>query len=248
MDEEILNLGSGTKVSADPRVANIDFSIYLRIGRNPVLRRVAPVVLSAERRKRLAELPPNVYLHDLREGIPRPDQSVAAVYHSHVLEHIDRDQADAFIAETYRVLRPGGILRVVVPDLERAARSYLADLDRCAESGDTEEADRHDKLVAAMFEQSVRREAYGTSQQSRLRRFAENRVLGDARRRGETHQWMYDRVNLEALLRHNGFGGFKLMSFDSSAIPGWNELGLDRGPDGGEHLRSSLYAEVRRPG
>ena len=38
-----------------------------------------------------------------------------------------------------------------------------------------------------------------------LRRKLETLFVGDARRRGETHQWMYDRINLPGLLQEIGF-------------------------------------------
>src|SRR5579884_1880181 len=63
--------------------------------------------------------------HDLGNGIPLPDQSADVVYHSHVLEHFERKDAQQFLKDCYRVLKPNGIIRVVVPDLERIARLYL---------------------------------------------------------------------------------------------------------------------------
>lgn len=66
---------------------------------------------------------------DVRAGLPFPDACVDAVYHAHVLEHLDAAGAHGFLGECHRVLRPGGILRVVVPDLEGIARAYLRELD-----------------------------------------------------------------------------------------------------------------------
>jgi SAM-dependent methyltransferase len=56
-----------------------------------------------------------------------PVQSGAAqvVYSSHMLEHLHPRDASAFLAEARRVLRPGGIIRLVLPDLEMLARDYL---------------------------------------------------------------------------------------------------------------------------
>ena len=62
---------------------------------------------------------PEVIQHDLSRGIPLPDASCDVVYHTAVLEHMRRSDAAAFLAECYRVLKPGGIVRVGVPDLER---------------------------------------------------------------------------------------------------------------------------------
>jgi len=53
-----------------------------------------------------------------------PDASFECVYSSHMLEHLDRDAAERCIRETHRVLRPGGILRVAVPDLDAVVAAY----------------------------------------------------------------------------------------------------------------------------
>jgi SAM-dependent methyltransferase len=60
--------------------------------------------------------------------LPLPDASVDVVYHSHMLEHLEVDEARAFLAECRRVLHPGGIMRVAVPDLEGIAKAYLGEL------------------------------------------------------------------------------------------------------------------------
>jgi len=63
--------------------------------------------------------------HDLVKGIPAADGSLDAIYHSHLLEHLSRAEGVEFTAACFRVLRPGGLLRVLVPDLELWARSYV---------------------------------------------------------------------------------------------------------------------------
>jgi SAM-dependent methyltransferase len=45
-----------------------------------------------------------------------------------VLEHLDPVDGEFFLSEQLRVLRPGGVCRVVVPDLERLCRDYLEHL------------------------------------------------------------------------------------------------------------------------
>ncbi|CAA9217761.1 MAG: hypothetical protein AVDCRST_MAG93-305, partial [uncultured Chloroflexia bacterium] len=44
------------------------------------------------------------------------DGTVDILYSSHMLEHLDRDSARRFLHEAYRVLKPGGAIRIVVPD------------------------------------------------------------------------------------------------------------------------------------
>ena len=243
---ELLNLGSGIRVSTAPSAVNIDWSPYLRIAGKPVLRRVAPLLLGKKRRERLATVPDNILVHDLRKGIPFPDRSVGAVYHSHVLEHIDRDAAEGFMEEVHRVLRPGHIQRIVVPDLEYLIERYSESLSR-ADAGGSPRS--HDQAVAAILEQSVRREGAGVAGKPKVARLAENLLLGGARRRGETHQWMYDRINLADLLAQSGFTQVRQKSFRTSDIPGWEWLGqgLDTNPDGSEYKEFSLYIEAVRP-
>ncbi|MBI5380784.1 MAG: methyltransferase domain-containing protein [Opitutae bacterium] len=66
---------------------------------------------------------------DATAPLPLANDSADAVYHAHLLEHLPRAQAQTLLGECRRVLRPGGILRVVVPDLEELARRYLASRD-----------------------------------------------------------------------------------------------------------------------
>ena len=68
------------------------------------------------------------YLADLScQPIPLPDGSVKALYASHLLEHLDDEQAARLLREFQRVLRPGGLLRPVVPDLPRHVDEYRRD-------------------------------------------------------------------------------------------------------------------------
>lgn len=63
---------------------------------------------------------------DLRKGIPAHDNALDLVYHSHMLEHLSYLDGLAFIRECYRVLAPGGKIRILVPDLELWAKAYLS--------------------------------------------------------------------------------------------------------------------------
>lgn len=46
---KILNLGCGTKTCDSADVVNIDWSMYLRLKQNKILKRIAPLILSGER-------------------------------------------------------------------------------------------------------------------------------------------------------------------------------------------------------
>jgi SAM-dependent methyltransferase len=97
---------------------------------------------------------------DLRKGLPFPGESFDAVYCSHVLEHLGREEAAAFLVRIHGLLRPGGILRVVVPDLEAIARIYLELLAALEHDPDARQAD-YDWILLEMYDQTVRGESGG---------------------------------------------------------------------------------------
>lgn len=62
---------------------------------------------------------------DLRKPLPFGDGSCSVVYSEHFLEHLGYpDEARLLVAEVFRVLQPGGVFRVGVPDTELAIRAY----------------------------------------------------------------------------------------------------------------------------
>ena len=61
---------------------------------------------------------------DVTKRFPYPAGWFDAVYCSHLLEHLYPDQARFCIGEIYRVLKSGGIVRIVVPDLDRIVAHY----------------------------------------------------------------------------------------------------------------------------
>lgn len=92
---------------------------------------------------------------DLRAGVPYPEGSFDVVYHSHVLEHFSKKAAPHFLGECFRVLKPGGVLRVAVPDLEGIARCYLRALENAAQDI-TGSDSNHEWMVLEMYDQTVR--------------------------------------------------------------------------------------------
>ena len=71
--------------------------------------------------------PATDFVLDLLGPLPFPDGSVKGIFHQHVFEHIDYPRgARHVLAESARVLAPGGYLRLGVPDLRRYVDAYLA--------------------------------------------------------------------------------------------------------------------------
>jgi predicted SAM-dependent methyltransferase len=124
-DRKLLNLGCGGRYHPD--WTNIDY----------------------------AQTGSDVIEHDLMQPLKFADNTFDAVYHSHVLEHMPKRFAPFFLEECWRVLKPGGILRVVVPDLEFAAREYLQQLHK-AKDGDENEIAKLAYLTINLLDQMVR--------------------------------------------------------------------------------------------
>src|SRR5262245_18814999 len=69
------------------------------------------------------DYPPADLAIDLSWPLPFDDNSVTYAYLAHVLEHLDYPaEAGALLEEIHRVLTPGGVLRVVVPDIGKCIR------------------------------------------------------------------------------------------------------------------------------
>jgi predicted SAM-dependent methyltransferase len=103
---------------------------------------------------------PEVVACDLTQGIPVADGEADVVYAAAVLEHIRSRDVSGFLAECRRTLKPGGVLRLAVPDLEQQAQFYLDSLARIDE-GETAAASDREWMVLEMLDQSTREETGG---------------------------------------------------------------------------------------
>jgi len=74
--------------------------------------------------------------HKVREGsstslvgeassIPLDDGSCETVFCSHMFEHIPHVRLEGILLEFNRVVAIGGVVRILVPDIERVARAYV---------------------------------------------------------------------------------------------------------------------------
>lgn len=58
-----------------------------------------------------------------------PDASVDLIYNCHVLEHFKRRDVERVLKEWFRVLKPGAVLRISVPDFEAICEIYRKSCD-----------------------------------------------------------------------------------------------------------------------
>lgn len=91
---------------------------------------------------------------NLLKRLPIKQEIADLVYSSHFLEHIPRPKVNDFLNEILRILKPGGVVRFVLPDLENMANSYV----NLRKQGYHQKADF---LVLEMIDQCVRNKGGG---------------------------------------------------------------------------------------
>jgi SAM-dependent methyltransferase len=170
---------------------NYDASSTLRVERLPVVGRFV--------KKNARRFPANVVLADILKGLPIADGSADGVYASHILEHLSRGSMHVALQNTYRMLRPNGIFRLIVPDLEARARRYLADLEAMR-------LDANDRFLRSSY-LGVEADSKGLDS------------LASAMFGRSTHLWMWDYPSIEAALKTAGFTSIRRCDMGDSGDP-----------------------------
>lgn len=133
---------------------------------------------------------------DIVKGLPIPDRSADGIYASHVLEHLSLDEFWIALRNTFRLLKPGGIFRLVVPDLESRARQYLAKL----ENGDAE--------ANSWF---MRTGMNGVEHRNNSLETWARSIFGNT-----AHLWMWDERSMTAALEKMGYTEIRRCRFNDS--------------------------------
>ncbi len=160
-------------------------------------------------------------VYDCRRSLPFPDGSARIVYTEHFFEHLDyHEEVPSFLAECHRVLRPGGLLRLIVPDMERYLQAYGDD--------DWSALDRIRSLAEGHVDPFVKC-SYNTKME----------LLNVVFRQGHQHKFAYDYETLALCLARAGFAAVERSRFGHSRAA---EACLDH-PD---RESESLYVEAVR--
>jgi len=120
-----LHIGCFDQVA--PGWYNTDITPYIFISRIPFLASLLYFAgaMSRERysqnKRRLFR---EVHYLDLRKQLPFPSDSVDACFSSHTLEHLYVWETKRLLGEVHRALKPGGFVRLILPDLGHAVSSY----------------------------------------------------------------------------------------------------------------------------
>ena len=119
MKKIYVHYGSGTSAPTD--WINFDSSPTLRIQKTIIIGRLFKRFLNVV-------FPQNVLLGDIVNGLRITDNSCDGIFCSHVLEHLCHADLIIAINNTYKMLKPGGIFRMVLPDMEFYCNEYLSSL------------------------------------------------------------------------------------------------------------------------
>jgi len=101
------------------------------------------------------------YYYDVRRPLKFPDNSFDAVYPCHILEHLTLEEGKRFISEVFRVLKPGGICRLSLPELEGKVREYLKCLEEVANEPSERNILRYRWIIVEFIDQMVREKTGG---------------------------------------------------------------------------------------
>jgi predicted SAM-dependent methyltransferase len=147
------------------------------------------------------EFGPHVRNDDVRRRLRFADATVDAIYCGEMLEHLTESQGSHFLAECRRILAPGGVLRVRVPDNYRYWRNYLEQYERVRRMPRQWWTDEHARWTRHFFDYiCVRRPWLGSM--------------------GHFHKFMYDEVSLVLAFEAAGFTDVSRHRMHDSRIEG----------------------------
>jgi predicted SAM-dependent methyltransferase len=155
--------------------------------------------------RQVGQWPYGIIHRNIRRGLGYEPATVAVVYSSHTLEHLYRDEAVAFMREVYRILMPGGICRVVVPDVAAIIEWYL---QHHAQSPESKKQASSDLLMEMLSLRST----HAPQHRGLLAWYRLSTDFDD-------HKWMYDAEGLVALFSEVGFSNSQPYGYLESAIP-----------------------------
>lgn len=107
----------GCGLSAPAQWTNFDCSPTLRAQKIPLI--------GGAIRPTGVKFPTNIRVGDVVRGLPLRDESCRLAYCSHVIEHLTYGEVEIALRNVHRYLQPGGVFRLVLPDLAFMVAEYL---------------------------------------------------------------------------------------------------------------------------
>jgi predicted SAM-dependent methyltransferase len=169
---------------------------------------------------------PRIVFLDVREAFPLPDRSFDYVFGEHLIEHVTLEEGFDCLRESFRVLRPGGRIRVATPSLEQLAGLFRPDK--------TAEQRAYIEWATDSFLPQVG--AYEPG-------FVVNNFFSSW-----GHRFIYDRSTLAHVLERVGFGDVRAFAPGESDTPELGGLESHGAVIGDAANRfETLVLEARRP-
>lgn len=175
MDKKCLQFGCG--LVAPIEWENYDASLTIIIQRIPMLSFLA--------KKRGTIFPANVQYGDITKGLLSKENSCDIVYGSHVLEHLSYEGFHIALNNVYRVLKPDGIFRLVMPNLLFLCNKYIEEKLKGNENAANE----------LIFSSGLGLEKNNKGLLSRA-----EAMFGNSR-----HNWLWDEASTKKALAEAGF-------------------------------------------
>jgi predicted SAM-dependent methyltransferase len=89
---------------------------------------------------------------DFSRPIPIPDEKLDGIFTEHVIEHFTYQGGKAVLTDCYRMLKPGGVIRIIVPDGRKILRSYFDDPQKIIEYKDAHSAQPMEAVNAWFYQ------------------------------------------------------------------------------------------------
>jgi SAM-dependent methyltransferase len=205
---EKLNLGCGP--NAPSTWLNLDGSWNAWFSNHPNLRKALETFGVITKTNKGAVWNVRPLVHDLRKPLPFKENTLGAIYASHVFEHLFRADALQLLSECRRVLRAGGVIRLVVPDLYSMVVDYLQRKNGENNPDKTTAADYLNERLGFRSPDPPMGNAF----------FKFYSVWKDF----HSHKWMYDSDSLIRCLERAGFQEVAEKEFLVSDISGIEEV------------------------
>lgn len=168
------------------------------------------------------------------DAILLPDGVCDVIFCSHVFEHIPHSRLECVLRELWRVMREGGVLRILTPDLRKIATAYAnRDANFFEQALGEDENIRTDLGLGGMFMNFIVSPGQDTA--------LFNRTL-DSFIAGYAHVYSYDFDMLHLLLTRAGFGDVDQKDFCASVCPEMREpLHVSTLPPVWENMNAAFY-------
>ena len=156
--------------------------------------------------------------YNLLKPWPFEDASVSLIAGSHFIEHLDLNCGIAFLKESFRVMKPGGVIRLSCPDLGLYIKNYVGN-------------------NTAFYDHKLIREWCAFPQAETPGEI----LAAKAYDSGGSHRWFYDFESLKHILETAGFQNVRQCQRLEGDMPQLDVIEL------AERELETVYVEAKKP-